>query len=120
MLNPKKVTEMVFRQSLLILVLLGEQQLEIWTSSCIQPHSRVGILAVVAKGGYHSIARYEWEYNGAVAKKELYPILYATQCGCYSCSVKIYQQSFTFSFIVEGIIGLVTDRIMQYRLNRIR
>lgn len=77
-----------------------------WTGCCIGTEERIGILAVVVKGGYHCIAKYQWQYNDIDMKQEIYPVLYAAKTGSYSCMVTLYSGTFTFNFRIQlqGII----------------
>ena len=76
--------------------------LEIWTGSYIKAGENIGILAVIVKGGYYSITKYSWTYNGEMEEKEKYPILYATKKGSYCCIVEVNYLTFSFCFTIQG------------------
>ena len=83
------------------LYFLGEL-LNIWIGSYIGVGEYVGILAVVVQGGYYSVTKYKWEYNGVLERSEIYPILYATKREKFSCIAEVQGQYFTFTFTVKG------------------
>lgn len=63
------------------------EQIGIWFGVCTG--EMVVSLVVVATKGYHSLSKYEWMLDGRVLAKELFPVIYATCQGHYSCEVKI-------------------------------
>lgn len=45
------------------------ETLEVWTGGSIPNGGHVAVLAVVVKGGFHSLTKYKWKFNGREERK---------------------------------------------------
>lgn len=59
----------------------------IWVGSFASPADEVAVLACVAINGNHSLVAYQWARDGSSLSDEVYPVMYATLPGTYSCTV---------------------------------
>ena len=79
---------------------------EVWTNGFA--YHNVAVLVCVAQGGFHSISKYQWYYNGSVMEEECYPVIYMSKCGKYRCEVRLDStvdaiNGSEFNFSVEGM-----------------
>ena len=57
------------------------------------------MLVAVITGGFHSAAEYCWAKDSVRLEEEVYPVIYATSVGEYTCSVAMDKYSLLQSFI---------------------
>ena len=87
--------------TLCICTILIGTPLGVWTGGYACPGEKVALLACVATGGFHSVAKYAWKRDDHVIAGEDYPILYATCRGKYACMCMLPEEH-VFTFEVEG------------------
>ena len=64
----------------------------------------IALLMCVALDGYHSVVSYQWIENGAEMKGEVYPLLYVSAFGRYTCRVLNGMKTVERHFETKGII----------------
>ena len=62
----------------------------------------VAMLVVVATGGYHDGAVYQWERDDSIMDEEVYPVIYVATRGSYSCTCKFNEVTVKLNFTVSG------------------
>lgn len=79
---------------------------DVWKGGVSYPAEKhVALLACVAINGYHSIAQYQWSFNGYAVLGEIYPVLYTSTAGKYACTITLTEgQTFQFRFSVQGMV----------------
>lgn len=56
----------------------------------------IAMLAAVVTGGFHSAAEYRWAVDSVPDEDEVYPILYASSVGEYTCSIVMHKYGVSF------------------------
>ena len=75
---------------------------DLWCG-CYSSKSGVALLACVAINGFHSSAKYMWEYNGLRVSSHDTPLLYCNQLGKYLCYVTCCDRCTSRGFELKGI-----------------
>ena len=62
----------------------------------------VALLMCIALSGYHSLSTYQWRESGKVMVSEVYPLLYISNAGMFTCTVNYEEKSIERIFEVTG------------------
>lgn len=74
----------------------------IWTGGV--GSKNITMLVAVVTGGFHSVAKYSWAKDNIPLEEDMYPVIYATSVGEYTCSIDMdkYGVSLNFSYSVTN------------------
>ncbi len=67
------------------------------------------MLAAVVTGGFHADAEYCWALDSVPDEDEVYPILYASSVGEYTCSIAMYKYGVSFKVTFSVTSGKLLD-----------
>ena len=93
-----------------------DYQLSLWTGvkTGVFENSSVALLMCVAVG-FHLFANYQWSQDASQIVDEVYPLLYTTMHGKYSCLVSVKNNmSLECHFEVKGIKILYDREVKNY------
>ena len=77
--------------------------LSLWTGVNLSQDDHVALLMCVAVNGYHSVVSYQWSKNGAEMNGEVYPLLYISAFGRYTCRVSSELKALEHHFETKGM-----------------
>ena len=89
-----------------IYLLIIDSQLSLWTGvkTGVSENSSVALLMCVAVEGFHLLPNnYQWSQDASQIVDEVYPLLYTTKPGKYSCLVSVENMPLECHFEVKGI-----------------
>lgn len=69
----------------------------------------IAVLVAVVTGGFHSAAKYYWAVDNVPDEEEVYPILYASSIGEYTCSIAMSTLGVSFKATFSVTSGKLLD-----------
>ena len=93
----------IINNVIIIIIIIIGAPFGVWTGGYSCPGERVALLACVATGGYHSTSSYQWFSEEKKLDDEIYPILYATCSGTYSCVLSESEKSNSFTYRIDSM-----------------